>query len=344
MKGNRNWLILAVVEVGVLITLLIILQITLQKNREMEIHINDIDERLTNIEDKLPNNVQLNENGTKEKESSAAIETDKHDNKDSMNTSSGNDVSVQLGGSISEKDDAGTSSQEFSDYIETIINLPAGEILSEEKIDMVNLNKYFTASAIAEGDEVYDRIIGKSYVENNNLALEDLRYVKLLHRNYQSQPQVGELIVNNAIADDIIEIFMELYRQNYQVFSMHLIDDYWEGDGEKSDHLSIDADNTSAFCYRYVTGSDSNLSKHAYGCAIDLNPMENPYVKVQDDGSRIANHENAKNFIYNRTSDTPHVIDENDLAYQLFTEHGFEWGGHWDNPVDYQHFEKNLFD
>ena len=341
MKGNKNWVILAAVEVGILITLLFILQITLQKNRKMEIEIKSFDKRLTKIEKTLASIDEENGNDTKKDVSLA--ESEKSDNNNSTSTVSENDVSVQSSDSISVNDVSGTSIQELPDRLETIFSLPAGEILPEEKIDMVNLNKYFIASVIAKGDSVYDRIIGKSYVENDNLALEDLRYVKLLHRNYQSQPQVGELIVNNAIADDIIEIFMELYRQNYQICSMHLIDDYWVGDGEKSDYKSIDADNTSAFCYRYVTGSDSNLSKHAYGCAIDLNPMENPYVRVQEDGSRTANHENAQDFIYDRTSDTPHVIDENDLAYQLFTERGFEWGGHWDNPIDYQHFEKKLF-
>ena len=204
------------------------------------------------------------------------------------------------------------------------------------------MDQYFKAYPITEGDQVYNRIIGRSYVPNDDIALSDLRYLKLLHRNYDSQPQVGELIVNVKITEDILYIFKELYLQNYQVFSMHLVDDYWVGDGEKSDTASIEVDNTSAFSYRFITGSDSQLSNHAYGCAIDLNPMENPYVKVYGDGSKSTYHENAQGYVYNRTSETPHVIDENDLAYKLFAERGFSWGGHWKNPIDYQHFEKKF--
>lgn len=233
--------------------------------------------------------------------------------------------------------------EHLPDTIDSVLNIEPGTVLDESKVDGVNIGRYFTENPIVPGDEVYDRIIDKSYRPNEDIALEELRYIKLIHRNFDGKPQVGELIVNAAISKDIIEIFTELYLKNYQVCSMHLVDDYWTGDGESSDANSIDHDNTSAFCYRFSTGSGSNLSNHAYGCAIDLNPRENPYVKVHEDGSRTTYHDNAQEYKDNRSSATPHVIDENDLAYQLFTEHGFEWGGHWQNPIDYQHFQKPLY-
>ena len=196
---------------------------------------------------------------------------------------------------------------------------------------------------IVEGDEVYNRIIGRSYYENDNIQLQNLRYIKLIHRNYEGQTQVGELIVNEAIEADIIDIFTEFYLSGYQVYSMFLIDNFWTGDGDSSDFASIDVNNTSAFCYRTVTGSSTNLSNHAYGLAIDLNPLENPYVRFDGDGYGSSAHANAQAYNNNRSSaEMPHVIDHEDLAFQLFAQHGSTWGGDWNNPKDYQHFQKEL--
>lgn len=218
-----------------------------------------------------------------------------------------------------------------------------GDILEETVIDWGNLGNFFTSSVIVEGDAIFERIIGKSFQYNDNIGLSDLRYIKLIHRNFNAQTQVGELIVNAAIEADILDIFLELYRNGYQINSMYLIDNFWTGEGESSDFASIEMDNTSAFCYRTVTGSSGNLSNHAYGLAIDLNPLENPYVRLDGNGYGSSEHEGSQAYIYDRDSAVmAHVIDYNDLAYQLFTAHGFTWGGDWSNPKDYQHFQKEF--
>ena len=216
------------------------------------------------------------------------------------------------------------------------------DIIYDYQIDPTDIGRYFTSSMIVEGDEIFNRIIDRSFRYNDNIQLEELRYIKLIHWNYDGQTQVGELIVNAAIEADIIDIFMQFYMSGYQVKSMRLIDDFWQGDGDSSDFESIDNNNTSAFCYRNVTGS-SNLSNHAYGLAIDLNPLENPYVRIDGDGYGTSAHANAQAFNNNRSSaEMPHVIDHEDLAYQLFIQHGFTWGGDWNNPKDYQHFQKEF--
>ena len=81
------------------------------------------------------------------------------------------------------------------------------------------------------------------------------------------------------------------------------------------------------------------MSNHAYGIAIDLNPQQNPYVSYRT-GEPVWQHENANDYI-DRDAGLPHMITHEDLAYELFTQHGFEWGGDWNSPKDYQHFEKN---
>ena len=231
-----------------------------------------------------------------------------------------------------------TETSSSSGYLKSIDDLPAGKVISSDKIDKSNLGKYFTSHEIKKGDAVYKRIYGKSYKTNNDIALSDLRYLKMLHVNFNGKYQVGEMIVNKKVASEVMGIFKTLCKEKYQIYSMYLIDNFWTGDGDSSDYASIDANNTSAFCYRKATGS-SKLSKHGLGLAIDINPQQNPYVTYKN-GKPKYSHSNAAKYVENRSSDTPHVITKSDLAYKLFTSKGWSWGGSWSTPKDYQHFQK----
>lgn len=186
--------------------------------------------------------------------------------------------------------------------------------------------------------DVIDRITGCSYPvledgESIEITYEDLSYVVVQYVGFDSETYEGEIICNNAIAEDLVEIFYELYRNEYQIESIALIEEY---DGD--DLASCTANNTSCFNYREVVGS-SSLSKHALGLAIDINPLYNPYITYNSDGSANVYPENATDYV-DRSKSFPYKIDENDLCYKLFTEHGFIWGGHWNSVKDYQHFQK----
>ena len=218
-----------------------------------------------------------------------------------------------------------------------LIGVAAGQVLSPSEINVSKPEDYTQILAIKEGDYVYNRINGKSWRPNPDIALEDLRYIKVLHYNYDGNIQVGEMIVNKDIQQDMTEIFEELFRQKYQVSSMHLIDDYWQGTASSSGSYSIDRNNTSVFRYS-GRNSSGKLSNHALGLAIDFNPQQNPYVTFPD-GTPHWSHENASAYV-DRSAGLPHMIDHNDLAYRLFTAHGFTWGGDQDSPKDYQLFEK----
>lgn len=211
--------------------------------------------------------------------------------------------------------------------------IEAGTILSTEKV-IANKDNYFSAFDITESDDVYNRIIGKSYRENENVGLADLKYLKMAHYNFDHQIQMGEMIVNVAIYEDVLNVFKELLDIEYEVQSMYLVDNYWTGDGDSTDSASIDVNNTSSFNYRPITGG-SKLSNHAYGRAIDLNPQQNPYVT-----NGYYSHENAAPYI-DRACGEPHVIVAGDSCYNVFKKYGFSWGGEWENPKDYQHFEKS---
>ncbi len=199
---------------------------------------------------------------------------------------------------------------------------------NEETVD-VTLSFYYEPLS----DELINKITGISYVENQNISLDDLRYVHILHYNFDSEAVEGELICNEAIAQDLLEIFYELYLAEYKIEKVRLIDEY---DG--NDTASMEDNNTSCFNYRVVDGT-TKLSKHAYGLAIDINPFYNPYVVFQSDGSTYISPQGSEAYT-DRSSDFPYKIDENDLCYKLFKEHGFTWGGNWNSCKDYQHFQK----
>lgn len=219
-----------------------------------------------------------------------------------------------------------------------IDDLKPGAIIPANQVSPFGLDSYFKTYEILEGDEIYSRIIGKSYRENDSVSLSDLRYVKLLHYNYNGEIQVGELIVNVNLADDYLSAFQKLFESKYQIQSMYLIDNYWTGDADSTDTASIEENNTSCFNYRLSTGGQS-LSNHAYGCAIDINPQQNPYVWFDSDGSLTCYHDNATAYL-DRTTGAEHMITHEDLCYQVFSSLGFNWGGDWSDPIDYQHFEK----
>ena len=184
-------------------------------------------------------------------------------------------------------------------------------------------------------DSIKERITGISYPETGcTVPYEDLNYVKLLYVDFDGEVQSGELICNKAIAQDMVEIFYELYRNEYRIERIRLIDEY-SGD----DTLSMLDNNTSCFNYRVVDGT-TTLSKHALGCAIDINPFYNPYIVFNKNGSGETYISPKGSEIYaDRSQNFPYKIDENDLCYKLFTQHGFTWGGNWNSTKDYQHFQ-----
>ena len=141
----------------------------------------------------------------------------------------------------------------------------------------------------------------------------------------------GELIVSRLIADDVLDIFKQLYEAGYEIEKIRLIDEY-DADDEKS----MSDNNSSAFNFRYISYS-TKLSKHALGLAVDINTLYNPYVKYVD-GRRNVEPANAEKYT-DRSIEFPYKIDHDDLCYKVFAEHGFEWGGDWEHAKDYQHFE-----
>ncbi|PIS01281.1 MAG: hypothetical protein COT84_03175 [Chlamydiae bacterium CG10_big_fil_rev_8_21_14_0_10_35_9] len=180
-------------------------------------------------------------------------------------------------------------------------------------------------------ESIVKRIKGKSWNSDCPIPLEDLAYVQVSHWNYNNEIVTGELIYHKTLALEIIEIFQELFEAKFPIEKMVLIDDY-----NANDELSMEDNNSSAFCSRAITGKPGVFSKHSYGSTIDINPLINPYVR----GSTVL-PKGSEPYL-DRTLDIPGLIKEGDVCYQAFIKRGYTWGGHWSSLKDYQHFEKDI--
>ena len=180
-------------------------------------------------------------------------------------------------------------------------------------------------------DVVFNRIYGKSFREDCTLPREDLRYLHVLHVDPEGVEHEGEMIVNYHIAKDVLEILRQLYEAEYPIERIRLVDEY-----DADDELSMEDNNSSSFNFRFISHT-TKISKHGLGLAVDINPLYNPYTKIVD-GVCTVEPITGEPYL-DRDADFPCKIDHEDLCFRLFTGHGFEWGGDWEDLKDYQHFE-----
>ena len=188
-------------------------------------------------------------------------------------------------------------------------------------------------SAVPIDSAVFARMSGRSYKEGCPVPLEDLRYLRVLHKDLSGRSLVGEMVANKSISDDLLEIFRALFDARYPIERMRLIDDY-----DADDESSMSANNSSCFNYRRKAHMTA-VSKHAYGEAVDINPLYNPYYRVTPAGARIVEPAAGAPYV-DRGGNFPYKIVRGDLCHRLFLEHGFHWGGSWTRSKDYQHFER----
>lgn len=210
-------------------------------------------------------------------------------------------------------------------------NWQAGTVVTPGAVEAFGIENAFAASEIT--DDIFGRIYGKSFKANCTTPREDLRYLRLLHYDIDGNIRLGELICHKSIATDLVEIFRELYKAQYPIEKMTLIDEY-----NADDNASMRDNNSSAFNYRMKTAGKT-LSKHAFGLAIDINPLYNPYVKTRSNGQQYIEPANAAPYA-DRSRPSHYKITHDDICCKLFKQHGFKWGGDWKTIKDYQHFEK----
>ena len=161
------------------------------------------------------------------------------------------------------------------------------------------------------------------------VPLSSLRYVHVSFVGFDGKAHLGEIVVNAKVLTAVVGEFRALYAQRFRVHRMHIVD-YYLG----TDEVSMSHDNTSSFNCRPVAGS-SSWSMHAYGEAIDLNPVENP--SLLDHNPHKADPPAGQAYL-NRSPVRPGMVTASTRA--VFAAYGWGWGGHWSDR-DLMHFSSN---
>ena len=169
--------------------------------------------------------------------------------------------------------------------------------------------------------------LGATWRPGCPVAPTALRRVELDYVGFDGDMHRGQLVVNQDIVDDVIAIFNDLTRLRYPIEKMRTVEHYRGAE----DELSMRDNNTSAFNCRVL---GDGWSVHAYGRAVDINPLINPYIDASGDLQPIT----AARYLDRRRDDLG-LLHSGDAAVWAFTSRGWRWGGDWHNPIDYQHFE-----
>lgn len=155
----------------------------------------------------------------------------------------------------------------------------------------------------------------------------ELRLLRLAHWDFAGRRRIGELVVHRDAATDVVAVFRRLYRARFPIRRMVRVDAY-----RGSDRASMAVDNTSGFNCRFAQAAGpKRWSEHAYGRAIDVNPVENPYLL----GSRVL-PPSGRAYL-NRSRARAGMATRNGVLVRAFASRGWTWGGRWNSP-DYQHF------
>jgi hypothetical protein len=172
------------------------------------------------------------------------------------------------------------------------------------------------------------RMAGVSWHRGCPVGFSGLRLLTVSHWGFDGQVHRGRLVVNRDATTAMLAAMRSLYRLHFPIRQMRLVDAY-----AADDHRSMAADNTSAFNCRTIAGSSGVWSEHAYGRALDLNPLENPYVTESGYVSPSAGAPFADRSRHRRG-----MVHRGGPAVAAFAAVGWGWGGNWPWPKDYQHF------
>jgi hypothetical protein len=175
--------------------------------------------------------------------------------------------------------------------------------------------------------EIRAMMTGRTWHDGCPLGLEKLAYIRLSHWGFDDKPHMGELIVYKPLADEVVEIFRQLYAIRFPIERMRLPERLPKGVSNS------EANNTSAFNCRADEQVPARFSSHSYGIAIDINDLYNPAVE----GDKVDPEEGRK--WLDRSLTHKGMIKEGDKLFTIFTNHGWRWGGFF-HEVDYQHFGK----
>ena len=202
--------------------------------------------------------------------------------------------------------------------------LLAGAVLA---VSASAASRGFSGSIAPISPSLVRTMTGVSWRPGCPVPLRDLRLITATVHGFDGRDRAGRVIVHRDVASQMLAVFRRLHADGFPIRRMVPIDAYGG-----SDYRSIEADNTSAFNCRFVDGT-TRYSEHAYGRAIDVNPIENPYVTSAGTTSHSASRPYVR-----RTPSRPGMAVEGRALVRAFDAAGWGWGGRWSGAKDYQHF------
>ena len=171
-----------------------------------------------------------------------------------------------------------------------------------------------------------DVVARSTWEEGCPVELDELSYVKVSHLGFDGEFHTGEIIVNTAVAEDVVGVFRTLHEARFPIEEMRVI-----RRDELDAHPTGDGNATTSFVCRPAVNSQ-NWSQHAFGLAIDLNPFHNPYLKGD-----LVLPELATAYT-DRTVALDGMIFAGDPVHEAFRAIGWSWGGEWNSLKDWMHF------
>ncbi|MGH2735676.1 MAG: M15 family metallopeptidase [Actinomycetota bacterium] len=185
----------------------------------------------------------------------------------------------------------------------------------------------FSADVSRISDRLARRIKGKSWHKGCPVPIRRLRLIRVSFHGFDGERHIGKLVAHKDAVEALVRAFRSMYRKGFKIRRMYLVDKYGG-----NDRRSMRADNTSVFNCRYVSGT-TTWSQHAYGRAIDINPVENPYVA----GDGTVSPRKGRRYA-DRSRHAKGMIHRRGATVRAFRRAGWGWGGHWQSSKDYQHF------
>ena len=196
---------------------------------------------------------------------------------------------------------------------------------------IVDISRPFSEITFAQEplpEYVRDIIRGRSFHDHTPFDYSYLTYLTITHVDFEGNYQIGHMIVATELGEEVLDIFREIFEARFPIARIRLIDFYGA-----EDYPSMADNNSVAFNFRNIAGTNT-LSRHALGRAIDINPIQNPYIR----GNAI--WPRAGQEYLNREYVRPGMITPDCPVYNAFISRGWIWGGNWRSPLDYHHFER----
>ena len=180
-------------------------------------------------------------------------------------------------------------------------------------------------------DLAQDMINNHYLTKDCPVKINRLKLLTVSHYNFDSQISVGQIMVLDKISQAVLDIFKELFLLKFPIYSIKLLNEF-----NGSDELSMAANNSSCFNFRPIAGTKI-LSMHSYGLAIDINPMQNPFIVIKNNSKKVTVFPQQATKFLNRYNQRNGMVEP---IVGIFKKHGFsEWGGEWNSPIDYHHFQ-----